>query len=191
MRVLITTVAAAASLFVMSETAHAQSAETFSDPTIANGLSALPSAALRDAEDCLSGEGTSRAVRACTKTLKAAAPLPEVRAELHARRGLSQLALGRYAKAAEDFRTAGRLDGDNMMAALGEGFAALMQENHTLALARFAECADSEGVGALSAYGTAMSHHMQGNIADARAAYRVALNLRPGWDAVEAQLATL
>ena len=191
MRTLITTAAAAASLLSLSGAAHAQSAEVFSDPAIANGLSTLPGEALRDARDCLSGEGTSRAVRACTKTLKLAAPLPEVRAELHARRGLSQLALGRYAKAATDFQTAGRMDGDNMMAALGEGFAALMQDDHATALARFEECAGSEGVAALSAYGTAMSHHMRGNLADARAAYRAALDLRPGWDVVEEQLATL
>ena len=59
------------------------------------------------------------------------------------------------------------------------------------ALARFSDCADSENVAALSAYGMAMSHRMQGNLEDARAAYAQALSLRPGWDAVEAQLATL
>ena len=191
MRTFITTAAAAASLFFMSAPAYAQAADTFSDSAIAKGLGTLPGEALRDARDCLSGEGTSRAVRACTRTLKIAAPLPEVRAEIHARRGLSQLALGRYAKAAADFQTAGRMDDDNMMAALGEGFAALMREDHAAALARFDECAGSEGVAALSAYGTAMSHHMRGNLADARAAYRAALDLRPGWDAVEEQLATL
>ena len=184
-------VAFAASLTFLPGAAHAQSAETFADPAIANGLSTLPSEAVRDARDCLSAEGTSRAVRACTKTLKIAAPLPKVRAKLHARRGLSQLALGRYAKAAADFQTAGRMDGDNMMAALGEGFAALMREDHATALARFSDCADSENVAALSAYGMAMSHRMQGNLEDARAAYAQALSLRPGWDAVEAQLATL
>ena len=187
----ITKAAAAATFLLLSSTAHAQSAEVFPDPAIANGLSKVSSEAVRDARDCLSGEGTSRAVRACTKTLRVAAPLPEVRAELHARRGLSQLALGRYAKAAADFQTAARMDGDNMMAALGDGFAALLREDHATALARFAECAESDSVAALSAYGTAMSHHMQGNVADARAAYRAALELRPGWDAVEEQLATL
>ena len=184
-------VAFATSLTLLSGAAHAQSAETFADPAITNGLSTLPGSALRDARDCLSAEGTSRAVRACTKTLKMAAPLPEVKAELYARRGLSHLSLGRYAKAAADFQAAARMDGGNKMAALGEGFAAMMRDDHATALARFSDCADDDGVAALSAYGTAMSHHMQGNIDDARAAYAQALSLRPGWDAVEEQLALL
>jgi len=184
-------VALAASTFLFIGTAHAQSAETFSDPAIANGLSTLAPAALREAQDCLQADGTSRAVRACTKTLQAAAPLPDIKAEILARRGISQLSMGRFDKAADDFQRAGSLDGDNMMAALGDGFAAIMQNDHDRALARFQDCSDSEGVAALSAYGMGLSYQMHGDTESAREAFLAALDLRPGWDAVEEQLAML
>ena len=181
--------AASSLLFVGG--AHAQVGETFADPSIANGLSQLDSATLRDARDCLSADGTSRAVRACTKTLRATAPIPEIRSELYARRGISQLSMGRHDKAADDFARSAKLDGDNMMAALGDGFTALLQRDADRAMARFSDCAEDEGVAALSAYGMGLAHEIRGDVDAARAAYRTALAQRPGWDLVAEQLASL
>ena len=180
-----------ATALMLAAPAFAQNAETFSDPLIQSGLSQASSQSQIIMQDCLAPDSSSRAVRACTKAIRASVAVPEIRADLYAKRGLHQLNMGRFAKASTDFATAGRLDGENALAALGAGFTALRQERLAEARAYFAECQGHEGANALAQYGVGMSYQMEGRAEDARKAYRQALQLRPGWEAPAELLAEL
>ena len=185
------TVLIGAAALVLAAPAFAQNAETFSDPLIQSGLSQTSSQSQTIMKDCLATDSSSRAVRACTKAIKASVAVPEIRSDLYAKRGLHQLNMGRFAKASKDFAAAGRLDGENALAALGSGFAALRQDRLSEARAYFAECNGHEGANALAQYGVGMSYQMEGKAKEARAAYQEALQLRPGWDAPAELLAEL
>lgn len=185
------TVLIGAAVLLLAAPAHAQTAETFSDPLVQSGLSQTSSQSQIIMRDCLSPDSSSRAVRACTKAIKASVAVPEIRSELYAKRGLHQLNMGRFAKASRDFAAAGRLDGENALAALGAGFTALREERLAEARAYFDRCRDDEAAFALAQYGVGMSYQMEGRAEDARAAYRHALELRPGWQAPAELLAQL
>lgn len=141
--------------------------------------------------DCLSDDSSSRAIRACTKFIKAAVPDAEVRSGLHVRRGLHQLALGRYDKASDDFDQAARLNGNDDFARLGQGFAAMMDQDLMTARRKFEDCANRGGTASLAEYGLGLTFQMAGQTDAAREAYQRALVLRPGWSAVTEQLRSL
>mgnify|MGYP001110182406 CR=1 FL=1 len=177
--------------FVLAMTVTTSASETFPNATLANGLNVLPSPAQASMNDCLSTESSSRAVRACTKALRASAPNADVRSQLYTRRALHQMALGRHDNAAEDFSRAGDLANDRGLESLGHGFAAMMDNDLTTARRKFKDCNNHGNVAPLAEYGLGLTHQMAGETEAARDAYTRALNLRPGWVAVSEQMATL
>lgn len=173
-------------------TAVATSAtETFSNSSIANSLNTVPAAAQADIDDCLSTESSSRAVRACSKAIRAAQPSNEVRAHLYTRRALHRMALGRYDDAAGDFTRAGELKNDESLELLGHGFTAMMQNDLAKARRKFEDCNNRGKIAPIAEYGLGLTYQMAGAKVDARNAYERALSLRPGWTAVAEQMASL
>lgn len=142
-------------------------------------------------ERCLGNESSSRAVRACTDFIRQSVPDDELRASLHMRRGLHQLALGRYEKAGEDFNRAAELDDSQGYASLGGGFAAIMQDDWKSARENFEDCSSRPALAPLAKYGMGLTYQMTGDTDEARGAYEQALVLRPEWDIVIEQLDTL
>ncbi|MGB6230401.1 MAG: hypothetical protein WBF53_09785 [Litorimonas sp.] len=180
---------AGAFTFAAAFSAHATT-DGLSNPAL-DGLSAISADAQADLVTCLSNESSSRAIRACTKSLRAATPDEGVRAHLYTRRALHRMALGRFDDASEDFGRAGDLQGHEGLSQMGEGFAALMEQDLATARARFEDCQGAEGLAPLAAYGLGLTHQMAGDAESARTAYQSALTLRPGWTAVAEQMATL
>lgn len=158
---------------------------------IGSGLSTISPEAQTDLTRCLSDESSSRAVRSCTKSLRAATPNDDVRAHIYTRRALHRLALGRFDDASGDFSRAAELKGDASLASVGDGFAAMMDSDLSTAREKFKDCSQSASVAPLAAYGLGLTHQMAGETLEARDAYQQALTLRPGWDAVEVQIETL
>lgn len=172
----------------MTGTSHA---ETFTNPTLANGLSSVSSTAQSDLQNCLAEKSSSRAVRACTKTLKNVVPDAEIKAQLYTRRALHRLALGHHEAAARDFTQVGDLTGDSSLEALGHGFVAMLDQDLGTARRKFEDCNNRGSVAPLAEYGLGLTFQMAGESEEARAAYTRALDLRPGWTAVVEQIATL
>ncbi|MGB3454792.1 MAG: tetratricopeptide repeat protein [Litorimonas sp.] len=173
-----TLILSATVMLATATAAHAN--EVFADPLIADGLASVPAGLQQTLEDCLSEDSSSRAIRACTKTLRAAPPNDDLRANLYTRRALHKMALGRFDEAATDFDRAGAVSGAEDMAALGQGFAAMMDRDLASAKSVF----EAKPGTPLAAYGLGLTHQMAGNDAEARKAYERALELRPGWVAV-------
>ncbi|MEM7728582.1 MAG: tetratricopeptide repeat protein [Pseudomonadota bacterium] len=169
----------------------AHAGETFADPTIADGLAAFPAALQETVSDCLNGESSSRAIRACSKTIRASVPNDELRAHLYTRRALHKMALGRFDDAASDFSRAGNLSGNSDLGSLGQGFAAMMDKDLTTAQASFRMSAEDAATAPLAEYGLGLTHQMAGETDEARNAYERALTLRPGWDAVTERMDAL
>lgn len=176
---------------VLAMTATASANETFPNATIASGLSAIQSPAHAAMTNCLSMESSSRAVRACTKALRASAPKDDVRSQLFTRRALHQMALGRHDDAAQDFTRAGNLVNDRGLESLGHGFAAMMDNDLATARRKFEDCNNQGSIAPLAEYGLGLTFQMAGETDAARDAYGRALSLRPGWVAVSEQMATL
>jgi tetratricopeptide (TPR) repeat protein len=173
----------------MSATASAN--PTFPNAPINSGLTAVQSPLQVSLNECLSTESSSRAIRACSKSLRAAAPNDDVRSQLYTRRALHQLALGRHDDAAKDFSRAGNLSSDRAIESLGHGFAAMMDNDLATARRKFEDCNNQGSIAPLAEYGLGLTHQMAGETDAAREAYTRALNLRPGWVAVSEQMATL
>lgn len=175
----------------LAMSATASASETFPNASINSGLTGVQSPLQASLSECLSTESSSRAIRACTKSLRAAAPNDDVRSQLYTRRALHQLALGRHDDAAKDFSRAGDLSDDRGIELLGHGFAAMMNNDLTTARRKFEDCNNEGSVAPLAEYGLGLTHQMAGETDAARDAYTRALNLRPGWVAVSEQMATL
>lgn len=180
----------AAGLILATATA-ASATETFTNASITNSLSAVPVAAQVDLNDCLSTESSSRAIRACSKTIRAAQPNDDVRAHLYTRRALHRMALGRYDDAASDFTRAGELKDDDGLELLGHGFTAMMQNDLSKARRKFEDCNNRGKIAPIAEYGLGLTYQMAGETLEAREAYQRALSLRPNWTAVTEQMATL
>lgn len=176
---------------VLATATSAAATETFPDSAMSNGLSSVSADAKSMLGDCLSDESSSRAVRACTKAIRASVPNDDIRAHLYSRRALHRMALGRYDSAANDFARAGDLKNDETLTALGEGFTAMMRNDLTMAKARFEDCGHRGQVAPLAQYGLGLTYQMAGEERKALDAYQRALDLRPGWTAVAEQAATL
>jgi Tfp pilus assembly protein PilF len=176
---------------VLAFVGTAAASETFPNASIATGLDTVQSPAQATLDACLSMESSSRAIRACTKTLRASAPNDGVRSQLYTRRALHQMALGRHENAAEDFTRAGDLANDRGLESLGHGFAAMMENDLTTARRKFEDCNNQGRHAPLAEYGLGLTYQMAGETAAARDAYVRALTLRPGWAAVTEQMATL
>jgi len=165
--------------------------ETFSNTSMANGISSVSSASQVTLNDCLSEDSSSRTIRACSRAIRNAAPNDQVRAQLYTRRALHRMALGRHDDAATDFTRAGQLTENSGLESLGHGFAAMMNNDLTTARRKFEDCNNQGNIAPLAEYGLGLTYQMAGETDEARDAYARALTLRPGWVAVAEQMATL
>lgn len=179
-----------ASLVLATATAsHAN--EVFADPVFANGMTSTSSVVQEWIDDCLSEASSSKAIRACSKLIKAAPPKDDVKANLYTRRALHKMSLGRFEEASSDFRRAGDLSENADMASLGNGFTAMFKNDLETARTSFAESRDTDTLAPLAAYGLGLTHEMDGNTEAARAAYEDALKLRPNWGTVQQKVSVL
>jgi tetratricopeptide (TPR) repeat protein len=169
----------------------AQANETFGNPALADGLSSIPASLQQTLSQCLSEDSSSRAIRACTKTIRASAPNADARAHLYTRRALHKMALGRFDDAAGDFDRAADLSGNDDLGTLGQGFAAMMDQDLTTAMASFESSNDNAATAPLAEYGLGLTYQMAGDSDEARKAYERALELRPGWTAVSERVEQL
>lgn len=176
---------------VLALTGTSMASETRPSASILSNLSAVQSPAQAALNNCLSKDSTSRAVRACTKALRASRPNDDVRSHLYTRRALHQMAMGRHDNAAQDFTRAGDLTNNTELESLGHGFAAMMDNDLTTARRKFEDCNNQGRIAPLAEYGLGLTHQMAGETDAARRAYARALTLRPGWVAVSEQMATL
>lgn len=190
MKTFITTTCLVVSLAAGSASAN----EVFSDSSINSPFAGANPEAAQDLRNCLTADthlASSKAIRACTKAYKASAPQYTLRSEILLRRGLLQLSNGKFEKASRDFKKASDLSEDNNLANLGSGFAALMQNDTSTALAKFKACDDHGDVAPLAAYGLALAFEQTGNPDSAVEAYERALTLKPGWSAAKENLINL
>lgn len=176
---------------VLATTAAAQATEVYADPVFADGLSSTSSVVQEWIDDCLADESSSKAIRACSKLIKAAPPRDDVKASLYTRRALHKMALGRFDDAAFDFQRSGEMSDSAEMATLGTGFAAMFQNDLETARTSFAESQDTERLAPLAAYGMGLTYEMNGDKTAARAAYEDALELRPDWKTVQEKVTEL
>lgn len=163
--------------------------EVFSDLSFSDGLNTVNSQTAENLRTCLNGETSSKAVRSCSKSLKAVQPNFEMRSDLYTRRGLLYLSSGRIDKASRDFAKAARLDNDNEFAHLGDGYVALMNKDYAAAIERFNDCASHDKAKALAIYGRAMAKEQAGDLRGAYDDFNKAAELRPDWDAPREDLA--
>jgi len=105
------------------------------------------------------------------------------------RRGLLQLSAGRFDKASRDFKSASKLNQQNEFAYLGEGYAALLEQDYESAAKFFNDCTQHDKAAPLAIYGLAMTKELSGDIQGAVASYERAAKMRPDWQAPRAELA--
>jgi len=155
-----------------------------------NGVTmAVPSVSTEAAQNltlCLESDAqlaSSKAIRACSKAYKASIPSYNVRSAILTRRGVLQLSAGRFDKAARDFKTAGKLSAVNEFAYLGQGYAAMMNQDYAAAMQYFEDCKSHNTAAPLAYYGLAMTKELAGDKAGAFRAYQAATKLRPDWQA--------
>lgn len=173
-----------------ASTAHAN--EVFADNSVSSALSGVSSEAAENLRDCLQSDtriASSQAIRACTKAYKASIPLHDIRSDILTRRGLLQLSAGRFDKASRDFKMAAKLNKENEFAYLGEGYAAMLQQDYEMAARFFKDCTTHEKAAPLAIYGLAMTKELTGDIQGAVATYERAAKMRPDWKAPRAELA--
>lgn len=168
--------------------------EVFSDNSVTSPFGAASLSVAQDFLNCVNADtqiASSKAIRACTKAYQASAPQYALRSEILTRRGLLQLSNGDFKKASRDFKKASELSEDNNLANLGSGFAALLQNDTSTALARFKDCDDHGDVAPLAAYGLALAFEQIGKTDSAAEAYQRALGLKPDWPAAKENLLKL
>lgn len=181
-------------LAVVSATGSAHANEVFSDNSVSSGLASVNVEAVRNLRHCLEANtetASSRSIRACTKAYQASIPSYELRSEILTRRGLLQFSNGRFDKAARDFTKASKLSEDNNLANLGNGFAALMNNETQIAMTKFQDCDNHGQLAPLAAYGLGLALEQDGNKHGAMDAYQQALKLKPGWSVAQENLANL
>lgn len=138
---------------------------------------------------CLqSTEAPAKAIRACTKAYRTAAPLHDVRSDILTQRGWHKLSAGQYDRAARDFKSAAKLNNSNEFAYLGDGFAAMLQQDYAAAMAFFNDCKTHKKAAPLAYYGLGMTKELAGDISGAREAYQSAAQLSPEWSAPREEL---
>ncbi|WP_298918336.1 tetratricopeptide repeat protein [uncultured Algimonas sp.] len=169
--------------------AYAQSGQ--SATAMADDLSGVPATISTTFNDCVATESSSRAIRACSKLIRASGASEDVRAQLYTRRALHKMALGRFDSASDDFSRAGDLSGDTGLASLGQGFAAIDDNNLSSARASFRDDSTEGRTAVLAEYGLGLTYQMEGKDADARAAYERALAINPEWRVPSERLETL
>lgn len=167
----------------------ASAAEIFSDLRTDNGLSKASSEAAQNLETCMSStDGSSKAIRACSKALKSVVPNHAIKSNIYTRRGLLKLSAGRYDAASKDFKSAAKLNKENEFAYLGEGFASIMQEDYSAALDYFSDCQDHKKTAPLAVYGRAIAKELTGDTKGAYADFKQAAQMRPDWVAPRDEL---
>lgn len=179
---------------MIAMSANANATEVFADSTVTTGLSTVSVEAVENLKACLEADTvnvSSRALRACTKAYRESVPSYELRSEILTRRGVMQLSKSRFDKAARDFSLASDLSADKDLANLGQGFAALLQEDADAAIQRFQDCSNSGHAAHLAAYGLALALEAKGDRKGAIAAYERALSLKPGWQTARENLRNL
>ena len=134
---------------------------------------------------------SSRSIRACSKAIRASVPSYDLRSDLYARRGLLQLSAGRFEKASRDFGSAARLNGEHEFAYLGQGFAAVMQQDPVSAETYFNDCKGHAATAPLASYGLAMTYELKGDKESAMREYERAAKLRPDWQAPKTEITRL
>ena len=172
--------------------AHAN--EVFSDNSVNSAVSGVDIKSVQNLQNCLSADTnvpSSKSIRACTKAYQSSIPSYELRSEILTRRGLLQFSRGKFEKASRDFAMAGDLSGDNNLANLGYGFAALMESDTQSAKAMFRDCDTHGKFAPLAAYGLGLALEQDGERQEAMKAYEQALQLKPGWDAAQENLNNL
>ncbi len=172
----------------------AHAGDLHDDALVSTESSFVSQTDMRHLLDCLNADTqtvSSRSIRACSKAIKVSIPNHEVRSNLYARRGLLQLSDGRFEKASRDFDSAATLNGEHEYAYLGQGFAALMQNNYAQAQTFFNDCKGHEATAPLASYGLAMTYELKGDKEMAIKAYQRAVELRPDWSAPRQELTRL
>lgn len=173
-----------------ASTAHAN--EVFADNSVSSALSGVSSEAAENLRDCLQSDtqiASSKAIRACSKAYRASIPLYDIRSDILTRRGLLQLSAGRFDKASRDFKSAAKLNKQNEFAYLGEGYAAILQQDYAKAAKFFNDCTTHDKAAPLAIYGLAMTKELSGDIQGAVQTYERAAKMRPDWQAPRAELA--
>lgn len=168
--------------------------DTFTDDTVTVPFSTTSSTAIKNLNLCFQADmsvASSKSIRACSKAYRASAPHFEVRSEILTRRGLLQLSVGRFDKAGRDFSLAARLNGDNEFAFLGQGYAAILQNDYEKAEKFFKDCSSHGKAYSLAQYGLAITKELQGDFESARKNYEKAVELRPDWIAPKQGLSRL
>lgn len=176
---------------VLATASAAQANEVFADPVFADGLTSTSAVVQEWIDDCLAETSSSKAIRACSKLIKAAPPKDDVKASLYTRRALHKMSLGRFDDASIDFRRAGDMSDTTEMANLGNGFAAMFNNDLETARIKFAETNEAARLAPLAAYGLGLTHEMEGDTDAARDAYEDALELRPDWKTVQDKVTEL
>lgn len=165
--------------------------EIFSDNSVTSSLSGTNSEAVENMRNCLNADmeiASSKAIRACSKAYQASIPNYEIRSQIITRRGLLQLSAGRLDKATRDFTKASKLNNDNKIAVLSQGYAALMAKDYDKAAGLFTDTTLDETTAPLANYGLAMSKELSGDKAGAVEAYQKAATLDPSWKAPRAKI---
>lgn len=165
--------------------------EVFSDYSATTGLSGVNSEAIENLRNCLEADmqiASSKAIRACSKAYKASIPSYEVRSQILTQRGLLQLSAGRFEKAARDFKSASKLNNENEFAFLGEGYAAMMDQDYEAATRLFNDCKTHNEAAPLAIYGLAMTKELTGDVDGAVSYYNEAASMRPDWAAPREEL---
>lgn len=171
---------------------NASANEVFSKTSLADGIQSPSNEAAETLRDCLQSDAqiaSSKAVGACTKSLRIVAPSWDLKSDIYTRRALLYVSSGRYDKASRDFKSAAKLNKQNEFAYLGQGFAAMLDEDYQEALSYFENCMDHDKAAPLAIYGRAMTHELKGNLMAAKADYQLASEMRPNWDAPQIELA--
>jgi len=158
---------------------------------ITSSFSTQDSDAAKNLRHCFSSDvetASSRAIRACSKAYKDSIPNYDIRSDILMRRGLLKLSAGRFEKASRDFKSAAKLNKVNEFAYLGQGYAALMQNDYKTAQILFEDCLSNGDAAPLAVYGLAMVQELSGDKLAAVKTYEKAAALRPDWTAPRDEL---
>lgn len=149
------------------------------------------SPALQNFNQCFEADKAipaNRAIRACTKALKESIPSYEIKSDLLTQRGFLQLTSGKIEKASRDFKKAAQLSNENEIAYLGQGLAAMENQDYETAISLFNDCKTHNTAAPLAYYSLGMAKELSGDKAGALKAFQHAAELRPDWEAPREEL---